>query len=46
MVLGRSSKKSDSSNVDFLDSFGDRGRRDLGDGLVERVQVADDDGDG
>jgi hypothetical protein len=46
VVLGSGTKESHSSNVDLLDGLGDGGRRDLGDGLVERVEVADDDRDG
>ena len=46
VILSRSSKKGNSSNVYLLHRFGDRGSRDLGDSLVERVEVADDDSDG
>lgn len=45
MVLGRGAEEGDAADVDLFDSLGDRRRRDAGDGLVERVQVADDDVD-
>lgn len=45
MVLGSGTEKSDTSDVDFLDGFGDRRRGDASDSLVERVEVADDDRD-
>lgn len=46
VVLCRGAEKGDAANVDLLDGLGDRGGRDAGDRLVERVQVAHDDGDG
>lgn len=44
MVLGSRSKEGNSTNVDFLDCLGDSGSRDFRDGLVERVEVANDHG--
>ena len=46
VVLGCRTEKGNSSNVDLLDGLCDRGSGDLGDRLVERVEVADDYGDG
>ena len=46
VVLGRGAEERDASDVDLLDGLGDCGRGNLGDGLVEGVQVADDDRDG
>lgn len=46
VVLGCGAKEGDASNVDFLNGLGDGRRRDLGDSLVEWVEVADNDGDG
>jgi len=46
VVLGGRTKKGNSSNVDFLDGFRDRRRGDASDSFVERVKVANNDGDG
>lgn len=46
MILGRGAKEGHASNVDLLDRLSDGRGRNLGDGLVEGVQVADDDRDG
>jgi len=46
VVLGSSTEKGDTSNVNFLNGFGNRRRRDASDGFVERVKVANNDGDG
>ena len=40
MVLGRRSDQRDPTNIDLLDGFGDR-HIDLGNGVLERVEVAD-----
>jgi hypothetical protein len=46
VVLGSGTKKGHSSNVDLLDGLGDGRSGDAGDGLVEGVEVANDNGDG
>jgi hypothetical protein len=45
VVLGSSTEKGYTSDVNFLDGFRDRRRRNAGDSLVERVEVANDDRD-
>jgi hypothetical protein len=46
VVLGGGTKKGHTSNVDLLDGLSDGRRGNAGDGLVEGVEVADNDIDG